>query len=154
MKYVLSAFVVLLSTTLFAAEAPYAGDITVADLLKNYAEFSEEYEDYSPSENDLNTIKALQGKQALVFLGTWCHDSKREVPRFLKLLDMAKVQLGSLRLVAVGYDKLDPNGLAKKHDLRYTPTIIISDDCTELTRMIEKPQQSIARDLTGQDQIQ
>lgn len=89
----------------------------------------------------------------MVFLGTWCHDSKREVPRFLKLLNAAKVQLDSLRLVAVGYDKLDPNGLAKQYDVRYTPTIIVSDGEKELVRMIEKPKQSIAADLTIQGQI-
>ena len=87
----------------------------------------------------------------LVFLGTWCHDSKREVPRFLKLIDTANVQLGSLKLVAVGYDKLDSDGLAKQHDLLYTPTIIVSDGEKELARMIEKPKQSIAADLTLQN---
>ncbi|MGB0924391.1 MAG: thioredoxin, partial [Pseudoalteromonas shioyasakiensis] len=58
------------------------------------------------------------------------------------------VQLGSLKLVAVGYDKLDPAGLAKQYDLMYTPTIIVLDGEKELTRMIEKPKQSLALDLT------
>ena len=148
MKNLIYIAALLFSALTFAGTAPYSGEISRDDLLKDYSSFSEEYDEYTPSEEELSTIKALQGKQVLVFLGTWCHDSKREVPRFLKLLDTAKVQLGSLKLVAVGYDKLDPAGLAKQYDLMYTPTIIVSDGEKELSRMIEKPKQSLAVDLT------
>jgi len=148
MKKLIYIAALLFSALTFADTAPYSGEISRDDLLKDYSSFSEEYDEYSPSEEELTTIKALQGKQVLVFLGTWCHDSKREVPRFLKLLDTAKVQLGSLKLVAVGYDKLDPAGLAKQYDLMYTPTIIVLDGEKELSRMIEKPKQSLAVDLT------
>ena len=148
MKKLIYIAALLFSALTFAGTAPYSGEISRDDLLKDYSSFSEEYDEYTPSEEELTTIKALQGKQVLVFLGTWCHDSKREVPRFLKLLDTAKVQLGSLKLVAVGYDKLDPAGLAKQYDLMYTPTIIVLDGEKELTRMIEKPKQSLALDLT------
>ena len=148
MKKLIYIAALLFSALTFAGTAPYSGEISRDDLLNDYSAFSEEYDEYSPSKEELTTIKALQGKQVLVFLGTWCHDSKREVPRFLKLLDTAKVQLGSLKLVAVGYDKLDPAGLAKQYDLMYTPTIIVSDGEKELSRMIEKPKQSLAVDLT------
>jgi len=148
MKKLIYIAALLFSALTFADTAPYSGEISRDDLLKDYSSFSEEYDEYSPSEEELTTIKALQGKQVLVFLGTWCHDSKREVPRFLKLLDTAKVQLGSLKLVAVGYDKLDPAGLAKQYDLMYTPTIIVLDGEKELSRMIEKPKQNLAVDLT------
>ncbi|URQ92765.1 thioredoxin family protein [Pseudoalteromonas sp. SCSIO 43101] len=148
MKKLIYIAALLFSALTFAGTAPYSGEISRDDLLKDYSAFSEEYDEYTPSDEEQSTIKALHGKQVLVFLGTWCHDSKREVPRFLKLLDTAKVQLGSLKLVAVGYDKLDPAGLAKQHNLMYTPTIIVSDDEKELTRMIEKPKQSLAVDLT------
>ncbi|WP_062565871.1 TlpA family protein disulfide reductase [Pseudoalteromonas shioyasakiensis] len=148
MKKLIYIAALLFSALTFAGTAPYSGEISRDDLLKDYSALSEEYDEYTPSEEELTTIKALQGKQVLVFLGTWCHDSKREVPRFLKLLDTAKVQLGSLKLVAVGYDKLDPAGLAKQYDLMYTPTIIVLDGEKELSRMIEKPKQSLALDLT------
>ncbi len=148
MKKLIYFVTLLFSAFTFATSAPYSGDMNVVDLLADYSAFAKEYQEYVPSEDDLNTIKALNGKQILVFLGTWCHDSKREVPRLLKLLDAADVKLDSLKLVAVGYDKRDPNGLAKQYDLRYTPTIIVSSNGKELVRMIEKPKQSIAIDLT------
>ena len=148
MKKVIYFVTLLFSSFTFATTSPYSGEITAEDLLAQYPAFAKEYKSYSPSEDDLNTIKTLSGKQVLVFLGTWCHDSKREVPRLLKLLDGSGVKLGSLQLIAVGYDKLDPDGLAKQYDLRYTPTFIVSSNGKELLRMIEKPKHSIAMDLT------
>ena len=148
MKKVIYFVTLLFSSFTFATTSPYSGEITAEDLLAQYPAFAKEYKSYSPSGDDLNTIKTLSGKQVLVFLGTWCHDSKREVPRLLKLLDGSGVKLGSLQLIAVGYDKLDPDGLAKQYDLRYTPTFIVSSNGKELLRMIEKPKHSIAMDLT------
>jgi len=148
MKKVIYFVTLLFSSFTFATTSPYSGEITAEDLLAQYPAFAKEYKNYSPSEDDLNTIKTLSGKQVLVFLGTWCHDSKREVPRLLKLLDGSGVKLGALQLIAVGYDKLDPDGLAKQYDLRYTPTFIVSSNGKELLRMIEKPKHSIAMDLT------
>ena len=148
MKKVIYFVTLLFSSFTFATTSPYSGEITAEDLLAQYPAFAKEYKNYSPSEDDLNTIKTLSGKQVLVFLGTWCHDSKREVPRLLKLLDGSGVKLGSLQLIAVGYDKLYPDGLAKQYDLRYTPTFIVSSNGKELLRMIEKPKHSIAMDLT------
>lgn len=148
MKKLICIASLLFSALTFAGTPPYIGEISTEVLLKDYPAFSEEYDEFSPSEEELRTIKALEGKQVLVFLGTWCHDSKREVPRLLKLLDGSGVKLGSLQLIAVGYDKLDPDGLAKQYDLRYTPTFIVSSNGKELLRMIEKPKHSIAMDLT------
>lgn len=148
MKKVIYFVTLLFSSFTFATTSPYSGEITAEDLLAQYPAFAKEYKSYSPSGDDLNTIKTLSGKQVLVFLGTWCHDSKREVPRLLKLLDGSGVKLGALQLIAVGYDKLDPDGLAKQYDLRYTPTFIVSSNGKELLRMIEKPKHSIAMDLT------
>ena len=148
MKKIIYFVTLLFSSFTFATTSPYSGEITAEDLLAQYPAFAKEYKNYSPSEDDLNTLKTLSGKQVLVFLGTWCHDSKREVPRLLKLLDGSGVKLGSLQLIAVGYDKLDPDGLAKQYDLRYTPTFIVSSNGKELLRMIETPKHSIAMDLT------
>jgi thioredoxin 1 len=83
-----------------------------------------------------------------VLFGTWCHDSQREVPRLLKLLDSSKVALASLKLVAVGYDKRDPEGIAARYQLKYSPTIIVLTAGEELGRLVEKPKASIASDLS------
>ncbi|ALS99699.1 hypothetical protein AT746_16450 [Lacimicrobium alkaliphilum] len=102
---------------------------------------------YSPDNKELQAMQALKGKSVLILFGTWCHDSEREVPRFLKLADASGVRLRQLQLVAVGLDKKDPAGLAQQYNLLYTPTIIVMDNEQELYRMIERPKGPLALDL-------
>lgn len=117
-------------------------------LLKDPA-FRAEYEAYVPSRDELRKMTALRGKGVLVFYGDWCHDSKREVPRLLKLLDESQVNPAWLQLVPVDRNKQEPSGLYKQYKLRYTPTIIVLDQGIETHRMVERPKHSMASDLTG-----
>lgn len=147
LKHIMFAITLLISNAAIADQAPFSGELAVKTLIADYPKFNQEYLEYAPSKDELALIKKLTGKEVLVLFGTWCHDSQREVPRLLKLLDTAKVELAQLRLVAVGYDKRDPDGIAQQHDLRFTPTIIVLEGGTELSRMIEKPESSLASDL-------
>jgi hypothetical protein len=85
----------------------------------------------------------------LVLFGTWCHDSEREVPRLLKLLDLSDVELESLSLHGVNYNKQEPNNLHRQYDLKYSPTIILLQGEDELGRIVEKPILSIGEDLAS-----
>ena len=130
--------------------ADHLGEISVQELLDTYTEFGSEFQRYAPTPDELSQIEALRGKQVTVLFGTWCHDSKREVPRLLKLLDESKVELESLTLFAVDRNKADPEGFAQRLDLRYTPTIIVSEDGEEVARVIERPDTGLAADLQSQ----
>lgn len=143
----LLSFCLLSFMTLAADNKPFTGHISAADLLNEYPKFASEYESFTVNAADTKAIQKLADKELLVLFGTWCHDSMREVPRLLKLLDTANVKVAQLRLVAVGYNKQDPEGIAQQYDLRYTPTIIVLDNKKELNRMVEKPTQSLAIDL-------
>ena len=131
-----------------ADNKPFAGKISAADLLSEYPKFASEYNKYTPTPEEQQAMQSLAGKDILVLFGAWCHDSQREVPRLLKLLDSTNVGFASLQLVALGYDKQDPEGIAKRYQLKYTPTIIISKSGIELGRLVEKPNESIASDLS------
>ncbi|GGD51312.1 hypothetical protein GCM10011357_04020 [Lacimicrobium alkaliphilum] len=143
-------FLMLLSPCLSANQAnssSLAGELKAEQLLSQYPEFNQEYQRYVPENAEIQAMQVLYGKSVLVFLGTWCHDSEREVPRLLKLLHRSQVDLQSLQLIAVGLDKKDPSGLAQRFNLLYTPTIIVLDDEQELYRMVERPKGSLALDL-------
>ena len=131
-----------------AAGTPFSGSITADLLLKNDDGFNKQYNTFTPTAQDLALMQKLAGKEVLVLFGTWCHDSEREVPRLIKLLDESKVKLASIDYVAVGYDKRDDAGIAQAHDLQYTPTFIVKDNGKELVRVIEKPTGTLAEDLT------
>ena len=132
-----------------AKSEPFIGVISENQLIKQYPEFRAVYEQYQPSSAEIAAVQSLSGKSLVVLFGTWCHDSEREVPRLLKLLDVSGVELQSLSLHGVNYNKQEPNDLHRKYDLRYTPTIILLQGEDELGRVIEKPVTSLGEDLAG-----
>jgi thioredoxin 1 len=118
----------------------------VADQMPHFAEY---YQAYRPSQQELEAALQLQGKSLVILFGSWCHDSQREIPRLLKLLDVAQVPLASLQLVAVNQQKQDPDGLSRTYQLRFTPTFILLDGQTELGRIVERPELSLGQDLAN-----
>ncbi|MBS3798503.1 MULTISPECIES: TlpA family protein disulfide reductase [unclassified Pseudoalteromonas] len=142
-------FIMALATTAaHADDNPFIGVIESGSLLGEYETFATAYDDFTPSDDELAQMHKLTGKSVLVLFGTWCHDSEREVPRLLKLLALSKVELAQLELVAVDYNKQDDKGLAELFKLKYTPTFIVLDGETELLRVVEKPEGSLAGALT------
>lgn len=125
------------------------GPVTAAQLLLNYPEFEQEYITYQPSRVEIEAINKIAGKSLLVLFGTWCHDSQREIPRLLKLLDESGVTLESLSLYAVNQYKQSPDQIHRDYNLRYTSTIILLDSKLELGRIIEKPKVSLGQDLAA-----
>jgi hypothetical protein len=111
MKNVMLLFVAVLWPMVAQAQSPepknLLGVCTVDDL-KNapYSEwFNENYADYKPNEKVTRELKALEVNNfysVTIFFGTWCSDSKREVPRFLKLLDAIGFPQTAIHLIAVG----------------------------------------------------
>ncbi len=129
----------------------HIGAISQQELLSNYQHFAENFERHMPSQEDIELIKKLEGKQVLILFGTWCHDSVREIPRLLKLLDRSEVALEDVTLYGIDRRKSDPEGFAKKHGLKYTPTIIVfGEHDKEVARIIERPNTSLAGDLANQ----
>ncbi len=154
MHTIIKTLVMIFSLTLAIsswAEEPFIGQMDTHTLLEKYDDFSEEYEDFDASDEDLLLMQNLQGKSIVVLFGTWCHDSQREVPRLLKLLAKANVDLAELKLVAVDYSKEDDMGIAKEFELKYTPTFIVLDGDKEIARVIEKPEGTLASALTQFD---
>ncbi|BED90811.1 hypothetical protein PspMM1_32790 [Pseudoalteromonas sp. MM1] len=131
-----------------AATAPFSGEISTQALLSDYDKFNKQYKAFAPTDQDIALMQKLAGKELIVLFGTWCHDSQREVPKLIKLLEESKVELASIDYVAVGYNKRDDAGIAQAHDLQYTPTFVVKQNGKELVRVIEKPTGTLAQDLT------
>jgi thioredoxin 1 len=128
---------------------PVTGVISASQLLTEYPQFRSAYEQYQPSSTEIDAVKTLAGKSLVVLFGTWCHDSEREVPRLLKLLNLSGVELQNLSLYGVNYNKQDPTNLHRQYNLKYSPTIILLQGQDELGRIIEKPLVSLGEDLAS-----
>lgn len=91
---------------------------------------------------------ALIGHQVTVFLGTWCSDSRRELPRLWRALDEAgAVQPTEIRYIGVDRDKVEPRELVAGSDLRLVPTLVVSRNDREMGRIVESSPAGIERDL-------
>jgi hypothetical protein len=114
--------------------------------------FDEEYNTYTADEKTLEGARAaLAEVDILAFIGTWCEDSRRELPRFFKILDFLAHDESKLRLIALDnhYEryKQSPGGEEKGWNIEYVPTFIIRKAGREIGRIVESPMESLEKDL-------
>ena len=73
-----------------------------------------------------------------ILFGTWCHDSKREVPAFIKTIELANNSNFSVEYIGVNREKTDGKEFSKLYNLQYTPTFIIFKSSYEVGRIVEE----------------
>ena len=118
------------------------GDIGPQQLFDAHPRFAEGYAAF-----EADSLALPENISVLLFFGTWCHDSEREVPRLLKLLETAGLSEDKLKLIALDYRKREPEGRATKFNVRYTPTAIFIRDEEEVGRIVERPNTSLYADI-------
>lgn len=72
-----------------------------------------------------------------VFLGSWCGDSQREIPRFYKLLDAARIPYSRIELISLREDKTGLKGEEKTYNITAVPTFILYQEGKEVGRIVE-----------------
>ena len=88
------------------------------------------------------------GAEVTVFLGTWCSDSRREVPRFWKALAEAGLDVPfEIQYVGVDRGKKEPAAMLAENGVRYLPTFIVRRDGREAGRIVESSPNGVERDL-------
>lgn len=111
-------------------------------------EFRLEKEKYQPDTESVEILKKTTADvQIIVFLGTWCSDSKREVPRFLKIMELVQNPKITFKLLGLDRSKRDAEGLAEKYQVEYVPTFVVLHDEKEIGRIVETPTVGLEQDL-------
>ncbi|GAA3595929.1 thioredoxin family protein [Flavivirga amylovorans] len=130
------------------------GEINRNGLTKNSFNnwFSKNHKDYLVNKKVVKLLKtSLKNYEIKVFLGTWCGDSKREVPRFYKVLDAANFPESQLKVIAVNRTaeayKQSPNHEEKGLNVHRVPTFIFYKDGKEVNRIVESPKETLERDI-------
>ncbi len=82
-----------------------------------------------------------------VFFGSWCKDSKRELPHFLKVADKAGISPEKIKLYGVDRTKKSADGLTEKYNIQLVPTIIFLKNGVEIGRITETPRTTIEGDM-------
>jgi thiol-disulfide isomerase/thioredoxin len=110
--------------------------------------YNNEYSGYEPDEFILELINNLSdGADIQIFMGTWCSDSRREVPRFLKILDLVEFDQHKLQIINVDREKKSPTHEEKNKSIEFVPTFIINNNGIEVGRIVEFPIITLESDL-------
>lgn len=150
----LAAFVV---AGVGAEERPIlVGSVSRTDLkAEPYAEwFDGQYARYQPDAAIVERLKPLLGGASIeAYFGTWCGDSRRQIPRLVRLLDLAGFDERRLTLVALSDRAMEfkqsPGRPEAKRYVHRTPTIVIVRDGGEIGRIVETPSGSLEADLVA-----
>jgi|Deesub1362B_J571_1020462.scaffolds.fasta_scaffold01157_3 thiol-disulfide isomerase/thioredoxin len=116
------------------------GYVTAETLLKEYPKFRKSYDQYRPDSTIVEKLKAWdKDVDVLTVLGTWCSDSRWQVGRFLKVMDLAGNEHFKLKFFGVDRTKKDKEGLTEKLGIKRVPTFIIYYQEKEVGRIVERP---------------
>jgi thiol-disulfide isomerase/thioredoxin len=111
--------------------------------------FKAEYDNYKP---DKKTIKTLLRKlpndvSIIIVMGTWCPDSRREVPRFYKICDIIGIKPDVIIGIAVDREKTTKDVNMEHLKIDKVPTFIFYRNDKETGKIIETPTQLLEKDL-------
>lgn len=158
-KIFIAILVMALSTIAFSQPSSKPeilyGAITQADLAKPpYNKwFDSTYKSYQPAAATVAAIRAggIKDIEVEIFLGTWCGDSRREVPRFMKLLTDISIPGKKIKMIALGAGdslyKQSPQHEETGKGIFRVPVFIVYKNGKELGRINEFPVISLEKDL-------
>ncbi len=142
---------------IFITSAVYAertdlliGEIQLEDLQRPAftSWFEGNYKGYSPDPDVMEQIGPLMDDiSIMLFMGTWCHDSQREVPRLVKLLQEAEFEHSNLRIIGLSPSKTTPSGIEQLFKIERTPTIVFFHDEIEIGRIVEQVKITLEQDV-------
>lgn len=115
--------------------------------------FNAAHEKYEPNAATIEQLKQIPKKKLSVqiFMGTWCRDTQRELPRFIKTLETAGFKSNQIEIIAVDNApetyKQSPEHQEIGKGIYRVATFIILKEGKELNRIVEFPVISLEKDL-------
>jgi len=109
------------------------------------------YEDYHFNTEAVNKlIELIKNNLTIkVVMGTWCTDSRRELTRFMKILDAWGFPVAEVTFIGVDNAKLAPVAEYEKLNIERVPTFILYKNNFEAGRIIENPVTSLEQDMVN-----
>ena len=145
-----ATIVLMLLTAAGTAQADdvLLGRVDPETILAINPEWRANHDAFEPADSDVRRIASSPVEARLdTYFGSWCSDSRREVPRLLKILERASPQNLKVRFYGLDRTKKEPARLARKGAIVRVPTLILSVRGREIGRIVEKPQTTLEHDL-------
>lgn len=109
--------------------------------------FNSGYKFYNPDTSTLRLIKEIKPNYTIkIVMGTWCSDSRREIPRFYRLLDEINFSEEKVTLINVDREKNGVSVDVSNMNIELVPTFIFYENDVEIGRIIETPNESLEED--------
>lgn len=130
------------------AQQDIIGRTSEEEILKTHRIFDIYTQRYTPDSTSVAYLKELDSPiHVVVLFGSWCHDSKKHIPEFIKVIQLAENPLLTAEYIGQSRAKSDPEGISDELHLQYTPTLIIYSGDIEIGRIVEEPTRSMEKDL-------
>jgi thiol-disulfide isomerase/thioredoxin len=113
--------------------------------------FLKGYDDYQMNSNAISKLLEIgtDGITIKIVMGTWCPDSRRETPHFMRILDAWHFPENRITFIGVDDLKQSPVGEYSNLDIHRVPTFIIYKNNIEAGRIIENPSTSLEQDMVN-----
>ncbi len=123
------------------------------EALKDFPEYAEfwqkQYDTYEPYTEFLETLSdTLKKVKITIVMGTWCGDSKMQVPRFYRIMDELGIPDSSITLICVDRKKKAGGLNIEDYYVEWVPTFIFMKGKVELGRIVEAPSESLENDMS------
>jgi thiol-disulfide isomerase/thioredoxin len=121
------------------------GETTLEQLNRNvefWSEYLGNYASYTVNQEKLEEISTLlKGRiiHVVVVLGTWCGDTKEQLPIFQKVLDNLPSNNMTAEYIGVNRDNLAGETDISSLGIIFVPTFILYEKDKELGRIVEIP---------------
>lgn len=143
-----SLLLFLFPLIMFAQQSPILLGKTDLSVLKvePYKDwFVKGFESYKPKQSIISDLKKIaKSKMGVeIFIGSWCRDTHRELPRFMKVLEESGFTQNQIKIIALDNKaenyKRSPGEEQEGKSIFRVPTFIISENGKELNRIVEFP---------------
>jgi len=113
--------------------------------------FTKGYDEYQINSEAVNKLLDISkdNVKIKVVMGTWCPDSRREVPKFMRILDIWTFPISHLSFIGVDNTKDTSVEEYKSLNIQRVPTFIIYKNNIEAGRIIENPLTSLEQDIVN-----
>jgi thiol-disulfide isomerase/thioredoxin len=113
--------------------------------------YRQRFDNFVPDKEAMAELKELilNGVTVTVVLGTWCSDSRREVPRFMKIVKELEYNTDNITFIGTDSYKEAPLDSYGELGIERVPTFIFYINKVEKGRIIEYPETSLERDMVN-----
>jgi thiol-disulfide isomerase/thioredoxin len=113
--------------------------------------FIKGYDDYQVNTEALNKLLDINKDDLTIkiIMGTWCPDSRREVPRLMRIADIWNFPLSKITFIGADHDKKSSVAEYNSLKIERVPTFIIYKNNIEAGRIIENPTTSLEQDMVN-----